>query len=71
MYATPDDMAEQAARKLVGHLTRPHELVECSQQPHTLSIDINNSVARLLARNIPNASVLERQMQSYLPECAP
>ncbi|MGD9000534.1 MAG: ABC transporter substrate binding protein [Granulosicoccaceae bacterium] len=71
MYATPDDMAEQAARKLAGHLTNDPALIACSKQPHTLAIDINNSVARLLARNIPNASELEQQMQKYLPECRP
>jgi putative ABC transport system substrate-binding protein len=71
MYADPEDMADQAARKLAGHLANTPSPPGCGNQPDTLSIDINNSVARLLARNIPDAAELERLMQKHLPSCAP
>ena len=69
MYATPEDMAEQAARKLARHLANTSAAGKCSKQPDTLSIDINNSVARLLAGNIPDASELQRKMLAHLPKC--
>lgn len=69
MYARPEDLADQAAEKLFRHINTKAD-VDCSNQPEVISIDINDSVSRLLARNIPAATYIERVMRENIARCA-